>query len=157
MRTKLLLLLACLIAFVSFGCRKTGLSGLVVCEGVVTLDSEPVEGVTVALIPNREEADTALRNAIATTDASGRFTMTTLKEKDGVFPGKYWVMVTKYEPSGEFVKLPEIDPETGENIMFEKSANSLPAIYENYRRSKLEVTIPASGLRDFVLELVSKD
>jgi hypothetical protein len=144
--------------FLNSGCNHSGLSGLVVCKGKVTLDTVPVEGATVTFIPNVENSKEGnkQRNAFSITDSAGRFTMTTLKENDGVYSGEYWVIVTKYEQSGEFVKTGEIDPGTGEDILFEKSVNRLPAIYENYRESQLRVTVPDSGVRDIVLELTTK-
>jgi hypothetical protein len=144
--------------FSNSGCHRSGLSGLVVCKGKVTLDAVPLEGATVTFIPNVENAtnENKQRNAFSVTDSAGRFTMTTLKENDGVYPGQYWIIVTKYEQSGEFVKTGEISTETGEDIMFEKSVNRLPAIYENYHKSQLCVTVPDSGIRDIVLELSTK-
>ena len=117
--------------FLNSGCNRSGLSGLVVCKGKVTLGTVPLEGATVTFIPNAENSTekNIQRNAFAITDSAGRFTMTTLKENDGVYPGEYWVMVTKYEQSGNLVKTGEIDPETGKDIMFETSVNRLPAIY----------------------------
>ncbi|MDR2115682.1 MAG: carboxypeptidase-like regulatory domain-containing protein [Planctomycetaceae bacterium] len=146
------------ILFLNSGCNHSGLSGLVVCKGKVMLDAVPLEGATVTLIPNIENVtkENQQRNAFSITDSAGRFTMTTLKENDGVYPGDYWLIVTKYDPSGEFIKTGEIDLETGEDILFEKSVNRLPAIYENYRESQLRVTVPDSGIRDIVLELTTR-
>jgi hypothetical protein len=144
--------------FLNSGCNQSGLSGLVVCKGKVMLDTVPLEGATVTLIPNIENIteENKQRNAFSITNSAGQFTMTTLKENDGVYPGDYWIIVTKYEPSGEFIKTEEIDPGTGEDILFEKSVNRLPAIYENYRKSQLRVMVPDSGVRDIVLELTTK-
>jgi hypothetical protein len=144
--------------FLNSGCNHSGLSGLVVCKGRVTLDTVPLEGATVTLIPNIENIteENKQRNAFSVTDSAGRFAMTTLKENDGVYPGQYWVIITKYEQSGELIKTGEIDPETGKDIMFEKSVNRLPTIYENYRESQLRVTVTDSGVRDIVLELTPK-
>lgn len=147
-----------IILFLNSGCNQSGLSGLVVCKGKVTLDTVPLENATVTLIPyvqNSTEKNQQ-RNAFSITDSAGRFTMTTLKENDGVYSGEYWIIITKYEQSGEFVKTGEIDTETGKDILFEKSVNRLPAIYENYRESQLRVTVPDSGIQDIVLELTTK-
>jgi hypothetical protein len=144
--------------FLNSGCHRSGLSWLVVCKGKVTLDTVPLEGATVTLIPNVENStgENKQRNAFGITDSAGRFTMTTLKENDGVYSGQYWIIITKYEQSGEFVKTGEIDLETGKDVMFEKPVNRLPAIYENYHKSQLRVTVPDSGIRDIVLELTTK-
>jgi hypothetical protein len=156
--SRLFIVLFYITLFLNSGCNRSGLSGLVVCKGMVTLDTVPLEGATVTFIPNAENSteNNQQRNAFSVTDSAGRFTMTTLKENDGIYPGQYWVVITKYEQSGEFIKTKEIDPETGKNILFEKSINRLPAIYENYRESQLHVTVPDSGIRDIVLELTTK-
>jgi hypothetical protein len=155
---RLFIVLFFITLFLNSGCNRSGLSGLVVCKGIVTLDTVPLESATVTLIPNAQNSTekNKQRNAFSITDSAGRFTMTTLKENDGVYPGEYWITITKYEQSGEFVKTGEIDPETGKDIMFEKPVNRLPAIYENYHKSQLRVTVPDSGIRDIVLELTTK-
>ena len=135
------------------GCQGGGLSGLVPCSGIVTLDGNPVEGATVLLVPGGSGDQ---RNAIGITDSAGKFRMTTLKENDGAFPGTYAVTVTKYEQSGEIIVLPEIDPETGERITFSPSVNRLPAVYENQMKSPLEITVPKGGIKTAALELKSQ-
>jgi hypothetical protein len=154
----LFIVLFFIILFLNSGCNHSGLSGLVVCKGKVTLDTIPLEGVSVTFIPNIENStnENKQRNAFAITDSAGRFTMTTLKENDGVYPGQYWIIATKYEQSGELVKTGDIDSETGQDILFEKPVNRLPAIYENYRKSQLRVVVPDTGIRDIVLELTTK-
>jgi hypothetical protein len=139
------------------GCNRSGLQGLVLCSGVVTTDGSPLAGVTVTLIPDKEGAaeNAKQRNALATTDASGHFTMTTLNPNDGVYPGKYRVQITKYEQSGKLVGTGEIGDE-GKEIMFEQSVNRLPATYEDAQKSQLSVDVPASGIRDITLELKTK-
>jgi hypothetical protein len=136
-----------------YGCRPSGLTGLVPCSGTLTLEGTPLNDASVTFIPNQETNDSEQRNAFAKTDSAGHFTMTTLKENDGVYPGKYWIIVTKYEQSGQFVKTGEVNSETGKDILFEPAINRLPARYENYLESKLEVTVPVSGNKKFMLEL----
>ncbi len=58
-------------------------------KGTLTLDGQPVEGATVAFVPARQ-TDLA---AAGTTDAQGRFTLTTLRAGDGAVPGRYKVLV----------------------------------------------------------------
>jgi len=143
----LVILLCC------FGCKGGGLPGLVPCSGVVTLDDKPLEGATVMLIPR--DSSGSLRNAIGVTDATGKFRMTTLQENDGVMPGTYTVTVTKFEKTGEVVTLSDKDPETGQNITFEPSANRLPAAYEKMD-SPLEITVPKGGIKTAAFDLKSK-
>ncbi|MDR3110908.1 MAG: carboxypeptidase-like regulatory domain-containing protein, partial [Planctomycetaceae bacterium] len=115
-------------------------------------------GAAVTLIPDREGGtaeDAEQRNALATTDANGHFVMTTLDPNDGVYPGKYRVQVTKYEQSGKLVGTGEID-DMGKEIMFEPSVNRLPALYENYQKSQLSIDVPAGGIKNVKLDLVTK-
>jgi len=147
---KRLFLLTAVVCFL--GCQSASVPGLVRCEGVVTLDGTPADGVTVMLIPRDSETQ---RNAIAVTDGAGKFRMTTLKENDGAMPGTYSVTVTKYEKSGEVVTLPEKSPETGQPLTFEPSVNRLPAAYENPTTSPLEMTVPQGGIKTANFELKS--
>ena len=157
---KSIVIYVCFVIFVvgHFGCRKTGLKGLVSCQGVVTLDSKPVEGAFVTFIPKTtaDGSGQEQRNASATSAADGHFKMTTLREGDGIFPGTYTVIVTKHEMTGEVVVLPEIDNETGEHLTIQKSANRLPKKYEIANTSPLEITIPKSGDKKVELSLDSK-
>ena len=146
--TLLLTIVCCL------GCQGgASLSGLVPCDGVVTLDGNPIEGVTIMFIPRDSGTQ---RDAHAMTDVAGKFKMTTLKENDGVMPGTYSVTITKYEQSGQLVATGETDPETGKPIMFETSVNRLSAVYENRTKSPLEITVPKGGTKTATFELTSK-
>ena len=64
-------------------------------SGTVTLDGSPVEGATVGFTPAGGG-----RLATGTTDASGKFTLTTFEDGDGAVPGTHTVTVTKMRLSG---------------------------------------------------------
>jgi hypothetical protein len=86
----------CLVAIVSFvGC--SGGSGLetVPVSGVVTLDSQPVEGATVSFSPKSEGGVAAA----GITDASGHFTLATTSG-EGAAPGAYAVTISKASAGG---------------------------------------------------------
>lgn len=61
--------------------------------GTVTYKGQPADGATVILVPISAEA----KGATGTTDAEGKFTMTTFVNGDGARPGDYAVKVFKYE------------------------------------------------------------
>ena len=67
--------------------------------GVVTLDGQSVDGADVVFQP----AGAGGKAATGLTDASGKFTLTTINAGDGAMPGSYKVTVVKIKraPRGE--------------------------------------------------------
>jgi hypothetical protein len=63
--------------------------------GTVTLDGAPIEGATVGFTP-----EGGGRPATGTTDASGKFALTTFEEGDGALPGRHTVTISKTKTSG---------------------------------------------------------
>lgn len=118
--------------------------------GTVTFQGNPVEGATVAFSPTQGK-----QGAFATTDASGKYSLTTFVGGDGALPGEYKVKISQYEkeaPSGgegeEYVP-PE---ETGEG---EDSGpkNLLPEKYADANSSGLTATVTeGENTIDFALE-----
>lgn len=89
-------LLALLGLCVCLGCgSEPGLEGLVEVTGLITYQGSPIEGATVAFVPESEG-----RAASGLTDADGKFKLTTLKPGDGARPGRYKVTVSKVENLG---------------------------------------------------------
>ena len=79
------------------GCGpRTRLEGLAPVEGTVTFRGKPVEGASVVFVP----AVAGKRAAVGTTDATGRFRLTTKDPGDGALPGAYAIAVSKTEASG---------------------------------------------------------
>ena len=78
------------------GCDGPSLSVLPV-TGTVTLDGQPVENASVTFIP------TTKLPAGGVTDAAGKFTLKTIEgpyELNGAIPGKYKVVITKFNQNG---------------------------------------------------------
>lgn len=75
------------------GCKGGRVTNAVPVSGLVTLDDQPEEGATVLFAPTGGGGSAAS----GTTDASGRFRLTTLDPNDGAIPGSYLVGVTKTE------------------------------------------------------------
>ena len=61
-------------------------------SGTVTMDGKPVEGAQVVFVPSGSG-----RAASGTTDASGRFKLTTFNPQDGAVVGSYAVTISKVE------------------------------------------------------------
>jgi hypothetical protein len=79
------------------GCGpRTRLEGLAPVEGTVTFRGKPIEGASVVFVP----AVAGKRAAVGTTDATGRFRLTTKDPGDGALPGAYAIAVSKTEASG---------------------------------------------------------
>ena len=77
----------------------------------ITQDDRPLEGASVVLVP-MDPSNTW--HAGATTDAAGNAVMLTHTQYNGVVPGKYFVIVSKFEPTraeGVAMPDPETDPE----------------------------------------------
>jgi hypothetical protein len=72
------------------GCNKSRLDTVPI-TGIVTLDGTPVDKATVVFAP----AEGGGQAASGVTDASGRYSLTTVDPNDGALPGKYTVMISK--------------------------------------------------------------
>lgn len=141
------------------GCSKARIKGLVPVEGVVTLNGEPVSGATIMFAPKKHDPSRPKGSAQAVTDASGKFKMTTLDPGDGVFPGDYYVTVTKDRFEGglslEEVKRQHENPELRDDASEPEQTliRELPDKYADINSSGLDQTIPAEGNKNLELAL----
>ena len=85
----LLMLLATLI-----GCGGNSGPRTVPAGGTVKYKGQPLAGANVAFLGDGKNPP-----ALAITDASGNFTLTTTSANDGAVPGQYQVTITKLAPS----------------------------------------------------------
>ena len=90
-------ILACLVLLVaSLGCSGSSddpsWAKRVKASGLVTYQGKPVEGAEVTFI-NADKKHTGT----AKTDSSGRFTLTTFSQNDGVVPGKQTVTIRRVD------------------------------------------------------------
>ena len=146
------------------GCSGGGSAdvGAVSVSGTVTLDGQPVEGATVAFSPAGQEG----RSATGKTDASGKFTLTTVEAGDGAVPGSYAVVVTKItggatmqDPRGQGG---ELTPEQQEAIKAAaqgktpEAKNELPEKYAAANTSGLTADVAGSGSNEFTFDLKSE-
>ncbi len=139
------------------GCGGSGGSNLdtVGVSGTVTLDGGPVDGATVTFVP--QAGGTA---ATGQTDASGRYTLTSLGT-DGAVPGEYLVQIVKYNYAagagssgggGEEMPADYQNPAAAED---DSGKNQLPEKYENAAQSGLKATVTddaSKNVFDFKLE-----
>lgn len=116
-------------------------------SGVVTLDTQPVEGAHVAFATDR--AGKAY-NAMAVTDAQGRFRLQTFRPQDGAVPGMHRVQIEKTTFSDPPADLP---PEASFTPV---ETSHLPKKYRSTRTSGLTAEVTEQGPNEFVFELSSK-
>ena len=109
----------------------------------MTLAGNPVEGANVVFNPAIGSDDGRLASQ-ATTDASGRFELTTHvgggKFKPGIVPGKYAVSITK------------LDTAAIKNT-FAPPKNLLSQRYADPKTSQLSADVKADAANDFPFEL----
>lgn len=78
--------LSCLLLLLACGCNNSKTSPV---AGVVLLDGQPLANATVQFVPVESG-----RDATATTNARGEFTMSTFDPNDGAAPGTYKVVIS---------------------------------------------------------------
>jgi hypothetical protein len=159
--------LVCLAALACFvGCPGGGGSiGTAPVTGTVTLDGNPVDGAKVVFSPKSAGG----RAAVGTTDASGKFSLTTLEAGDGAIPGSYQVSISKTAaPQAAFQdprsKGGEVTPEQSKAIMEAAKAGAgatapeslIPEIYAKADTSGFTAEVKASGKNDFSFEMKSQ-
>lgn len=121
-------------------------------RGKVTYKNLPVEGATVSFL-----GDGKLSPAMALTDSSGEFILTTTRSGDGAVPGVHRVTVTK-------IVGPPAGKSTGSMSMEDaaKAANApppakplsmLPDRYAGAESSGLQFTVKAGDKNDFAIDL----
>lgn len=127
------------------GCGPSGPT-MVPVTGTVTLDGAPVAGVGVMFAPA-----TAGRPAQGTTDATGKFQLTTEKSGDGVLEGEYEVTVTGVRTVGAAVNP---DGTSGDPSQYREEW-FLPKKYARRDTSGLRQTV-TKGMPPVELKLSSK-
>ena len=163
--------LVSIVAVVGFavGCGGGGsgrTAATVPVTGTVTLDGAPVAGAIVAFSPKAE----GVSAAFGTTDATGKFTLTTVQPGDGAMVGSYDVTVTKTTaPAGAASGPTDYDPDSQESMdaayadhyaSEEEGAESepkdlLPTKYKDPATSGLGAEVTAGGDNNFPLALTN--
>lgn len=109
-------------------------------SGVVTLNGQPVEGAIVTFTP--ASAEPGVGGGQASTDASGRFEMSHLRDNGqttvaGLPAGEYRVTVTK------------IVAPAGEASLTKPPRNTLPAQYQSVEETPLSANVTPEGENHF--------
>lgn len=127
-----------LLLMLAVGCGGGNPLGLAPVSGRVTLDGTPLADATVSFIPDQG------RPASGTTDAEGRFQLTTLTPGDGVLSGDHKVTVMKYA-----------DHDLEKNP-YAKLVSLVPIQYVELKTTPLKVNVPKSGDQNLEITLTKK-
>lgn len=101
-------------------------------SGTVTVDGEPMQGISVTFFP---EGTTKGNGGFGATDAEGKFTLKDRDQRDGVAEGTYRVLLTR------LVK-PDGSPIGGEEMAADVGAvNQLPEVYNSPDQSPVTATV----------------
>jgi len=118
--------------------------------GSVTYNGQPVEGATVTFVAGASEG----RGALGTTDASGKFQLTTFEAGDGAIPGSYKVTVAK--TTGDSGPMTQEDgvvvPPTGGPPTTEVK-DELPVKYKDASTSGLTADVQEGQDNEFTFDL----
>jgi len=129
------------------GCGRSGVpagpprSPTVAAAGVLTVRGQPVAGATVVMHHAEGRA-----SAIGTTDAEGRFTLTTYQKDDGAPAGQYRVTVAKNDTT-------EVEPGVLAPLSAEPTRPTIPPSYGNPETSGLTCEIPPDGNTEIRVDL----
>ncbi len=115
--------------------------------GVVTWNGEPVEGATVQYVSQSLDL-----GAAGTTDAKGKYRLTTYKNNDGAAEGQHKVVVTKRIHEEKPTKYST--PEEPSMVLVPKDL--LPKKYSKAATTDIEVNISSSGPNEETIELKGK-
>lgn len=124
--------------------------------GVVTLDGEAVEGANVSFVPR--DTKSGLSAATGTTNAAGKYELTSFVANDGAMPGDFDIKVAKYvSKDGKVQEIPDADAKQPDgsqgmqgysinpNTPVQVFKNVLPPKYENQNSSELKYTVKSPG------------
>ncbi len=121
------------------GCGRSGSSGIVAAGGTVTYHNRPLAGVSVTFLPEHG------RPANGTTDAAGRFTLSTLRRSDGALVGRHTVSIA--------TPLAAPMPGTREAKTTGRHGPAFPAKYSNPNSSGLSAIVEPGSPNDFQFDL----
>jgi hypothetical protein len=119
------------------GCGNPGVAPTAEVTGTVTYKGAPLEGVNVVFTPANG------RPATGTTDAEGKFTLSTFAAKDGAVPGEHKVAITDAS----------VPPMPGTPEAAKPKKKLFPARYSDPAKSGLTATVKEGEANEFTFEL----
>jgi hypothetical protein len=116
-------------------------------SGKVTLDNKPLAGVLVSFMPETKPGSTAGVTSRGTTDAAGRYSLSTSDNRPGAIVGAHVVRISTR-------KLAEGSAEVAEGQSANQAVERLPARYNI--RTELSFEVPEDGTETADFPLQSK-
>lgn len=146
-----------LLLLVAAGCSGSNHPATSPVSGIVTYHDAPVEGALVIFAPQAGG-----QTATATTDAEGKFALSTFGEKDGAVPGSYKVTVAK---TAKDETPPKTEAQLNEEYLQQMKTgrppappqppkNLLPVKYLSVQTTTLSATVNEGTNDEVRLELV---
>jgi hypothetical protein len=120
---------------------------VVPASGTVTLDGEPVEGVTVTFIP---EGDVGGRGGYGVSDSQGNFSLQASPEVEGIPPGKYQVIFRK-------LRMPDGSPIPSDMMAADaEPVNLMPEKYGSIDGAYVMAEVPTVGGESLQFDLSTR-
>lgn len=126
----------------ALGCPGADTPDTVKVTGTVTYNGSPVDGASVAFIPESG------RPASGVTDAQGKFTLSTFGTDDGAVPGLHKVAIT---PAGS--NEPPPMPGMPGYEESQQGKPPFPAKYGDVKTSNFEAKVEKGGKNDFTFDM----
>lgn len=117
--------------------------------GTVTYRGKAVEGAVVSLLT--EQVSHA---ATGTTDASGKFTLSTFSPNDGAVPGSHRATIIKLDPALQQQAGEDANAYTSRVLGKDPGRSLLPAKYASVRTTVITPQVKGPGPVDLQLELM---
>ena len=137
-------------AFVIAGCGEgDDRPARIPATGQVLYQGKPVEGAHVAFRGSGDQTP-----AVGTTDAEGKFTLSTFDQEDGAIPGEYAVTVSKIVTvggTGGDTSMEAMAAKSDKNAP--QSRNELPQQYADPAQTPLKASVTEGGENHFVFKL----
>jgi len=137
------------------GCGQGGGPTTYATSGTVTFDGKPVEGAQVTFM-----APGAPRAAVATTDAQGKYRLTTFKPSDGAVAGTHAVTIAKTETNAQAMSAAKPDAAYGQAMKQAASgkkqpsqAGGIPGKYSDPKLGGLQANVTKEGPNQFDFDL----
>ena len=124
------------------GCTREGTARTAKVTGTVSYNGTPLEGANVTFTPANGRPGTG------TTDASGKFSVSTFSQGDGAVPGNHVVTITDAAPSA-----PEPMPGTPEAENYQPPKPRFPAKYSDPSTTTFKFEVKKGEKNNFTLEM----
>jgi len=136
------------------GCGSSdGISGLVPVSGIVTMDGKPLEGATISFVPEAKNEPSTPGSDM--TGPGGTF-KAMYRNRPGLAPGKYRVVVEKAGGAADGKKLPDAiakDPYMAKMAGLNKQES--PPAYTDASKTPLSVVVGKNGESGLTFDLKS--